>query len=57
MDQADYDDWRDVNGVRFPFQIRTSSGAPYDLVTRNFLQIRHSVPVADSLVRPPTAPR
>jgi hypothetical protein len=52
QEQVDYDDYRDVDGVRLPFQIRFSDGAPYSLVTRTFLQIRRNVPVADSLLRP-----
>ena len=53
QDQVDYDDYREVSGVQLPFLVRTTTGAPYDLVTRTFLQIRHNVPVADSLLRPP----
>jgi hypothetical protein len=56
QEQVDYEDYRLVDGVQFPFLVRSSTGAPYDLVTRVFLQIRHSVPVADSLLRPPPAP-
>jgi hypothetical protein len=52
-DQVDYDDYRSVNGVQFPFLIRTTDGASYDLVTKIFLQIRRSVPVDDALFRPP----
>ena len=55
MDQTDYDDYRDVNGVKLPFQMRAADGAPYSLVNRTFLQIRHNVAVPDSLLRPPTA--
>lgn len=53
QEQVDYDDYRDVNGVQFPFHIRTSDGAPYDTVSRTFLQVRRNVPVDDSLFRPP----
>ncbi len=53
QEQADYDDYRDVGGVQFPFRVVTSDGAPYDNVTRTFLQIRRSVPVDDALFRPP----
>ena len=48
-----YDDYREVNGVQVPFLVRSSTGAPYDMVTRAFLQIRPGVPVSDSLLRPP----
>ena len=44
-EQVDYDDYRDVNGVQLPFQVRTTEGAPYGLVTKTFLQIRRNVPV------------
>jgi len=52
-EQVDYDDYRDVGGVQFPFQIQTSEGAPYGLVTKTFLEIRRNVPVDDALFRPP----
>ncbi len=52
-DQVDYEDYRSVNGVQFPFVIRTTDGAPYDLVTKTFLQIRRNVPVDDALFRLP----
>jgi len=52
-DQVDYEDYRNVNGVQFPFLIRTTDGAPYDLVTKTILQIRRNVPVDDALFRPP----
>jgi hypothetical protein len=52
-DQVDYDDYRNVNGVQFPFHIETTEGAPYGLVTRTFLQIRRNVAVDDALFRPP----
>ena len=55
-EQIDYDDYREVNGVQLPFQVRFSDGAAYSTITRNFTQIRHNVPV-DSLLRPPAAPR
>jgi hypothetical protein len=53
-EQVDYDDYRDVNGLQMPFQVRISDGAPYDTVTRTFLQIRRNVPVDDALFRPPS---
>jgi hypothetical protein len=56
-DQVEYDDYRDVSGVQLPFRVRTSSGAPYDTVTRTFLQVRRNVVVDDALFRPPSGPR
>jgi len=56
-EQVDYDDYRDVNGLRMPFQIRTSDGAPYATVTRTIAEIRRDVAVDDALFRPPTGSR
>jgi hypothetical protein len=56
-DQVDYDDYRSVNGVQFPFHIQSTDGASYDLVTKIFLQIRRNVPVDDALFRPPGGTR
>jgi photosynthetic reaction center cytochrome c subunit len=56
-DQVDYDDYRDVNGVQMPFRIQTSDGAPYDTITRTFLEIKRDVPVDDAVFRPPSEPR
>jgi hypothetical protein len=57
QEQVDYDDYRDVTGVQLPFHVTTSDGAPYDTVTRTFLEIRRNVPVDDALFRPPSEPR
>jgi hypothetical protein len=54
QEQVEYDDYRAVSGVQLPFRVRTSSGAPYDTVTRTFLQIRRNVAVDDALFRPPS---
>ena len=56
-EQVDYDDYRDVGGVRMPFRVRISDGAPYSTTTRTILEIRRDVPVNDSLFRPPTTPK
>jgi Photosynthetic reaction centre cytochrome C subunit len=57
LEQVDYDDYRDVDGVQLPFRVQTSDGAPYDTVTRTFLQIRRNVAVEDALFRPPAGAR
>jgi hypothetical protein len=57
VEQVEYDDYRDVDGVKLPFFIRTSDGAPYSLVTRTFLEIRRDVAVDDALFRPPSGAR
>ena len=57
MEQVDYDEYRDVNGVQMPFRVRISDGAPYSTTTRTILEIRRNVPVSDTLFRPPTTSR
>jgi hypothetical protein len=57
QEQVDYDDYREVNGVQLPFQVRFADGGAYSLVTRNFTQIRHNVPVDEAFLRPPSVPR
>jgi hypothetical protein len=54
QEQVEYDDYRDVDGVKLPFRVQTSDGAAYDTVTRTFLRIRRNVPVDDALFRPPS---
>ncbi|HXT33291.1 MAG TPA: c-type cytochrome [Vicinamibacterales bacterium] len=56
-EQVDYEDYRDVGGVKLPFRVLTSDGASYDTVTRTFLQVRRNVAVDDALFRPPSEPR
>jgi hypothetical protein len=56
-EQVDYDDFRDVGGVRMPFLVRISDGAPYSTTTRTILEIRRNVPVDDALFRPPATAR
>jgi hypothetical protein len=54
QEQVDYDDYRDVDGVQVPFRVVTSDGAPYDTVTRTFLQVRRNVAIDEAVFRPPT---
>ena len=53
QNQVDYEDYRDVDGVKLPFTIITSNNAPYDTATRRFTRIAHGVPIDDALFRPP----
>lgn len=55
QEQVDYEDYRDVDGVRLPFRMLTSDGAPYATVSKTFLQIRRNVPVDETLFRPPAS--
>jgi photosynthetic reaction center cytochrome c subunit len=44
-EQVDFDDYRDVGGVKLPFLIRSSDVASYDTTTRTFTAIRTNVAV------------
>jgi hypothetical protein len=57
QEQVDYDDYRDVNGVRMPFRIRSSDGAPYDNVTRTLTAIQRGVAIDVERFRPPADAR
>jgi len=39
--------------VQMPFRVVTSDGAPYDTVTRTFLQIRRNAAIDEAAFRPP----
>jgi len=58
MEQVDYDDYRNLGGVKLPFRMRVSDGARYYALTRTFNEIRRGVAVDDAAFRlPPTAPQ
>jgi Photosynthetic reaction centre cytochrome C subunit len=52
-DQMDFEDYREVAGVRMPFTIRVSNSAPFDTSTRTFTAIVPGAPLDDSLFRRP----
>jgi len=55
-DQVDLEDYRDVDGVKFPFTIRVSSvdaGNPY--IVRKLTEIKLNAPVDDSKFNTPVA--
>lgn len=56
-EQTDFEDYREVDGVRLPFVIRTSNVDTWFSVTRRFTEVRHNVPVEDSAFRQPAPPR
>ncbi len=53
QEQADFEDYRDVNGVKLPFTIRTSELAAFATATRRFTEIRHDAAVDDALFKLP----
>lgn len=53
--QIDYEDYRDVNGVKLPFTIRISEIDTFFSSTRKFTEIKHNVPVDDAQFQLPAA--
>jgi hypothetical protein len=52
-EQVDFEDYRDVDGVKMPFTIRYSAIDTYDSWVRTFTEIKRNVPVEDTLFAPP----
>ena len=51
-EQVDFEDYRDVDGVKLPFIIRRSAIDTYDSWTRTFAEIKRNVAVDDALFAP-----
>jgi len=56
-EQIDFEDYRDVDGVKLPFTIRSSAIDTYDSWTRTFTEIKRNVAVDDSLFAQPVVPK
>jgi hypothetical protein len=52
-EQVDFDDYRDVDGVKLPFTIRVSAIDPFYSVTRKFTEIKLNVPIDDKRFNKP----
>ena len=52
-EQMDFEDYRDVDGVKLPFTIRQSSVDARDGWTRKYTEIKQNVPVEDARFNPP----
>jgi len=52
-EQVDFEDYRDVDGVKLPFIIRKSAIDTYDSWTRTFAELKRNVAVDDALFAPP----
>jgi hypothetical protein len=52
-EQVEFEDYRDVDGVKLPFTVRSSDTSTFSTATRRFTEIRHNVAVDDSLFAPP----
>jgi hypothetical protein len=56
-EQVDYEDYRDVDGLKLPFTIRITSIDSYFSSTRKFTEIKLNVPVDETKFnKPPPAP-
>jgi hypothetical protein len=54
-EQTDFEDYRDVDGVKLPFTVRVSSVDADRVSTRTFTEIKLNVPVDDSKFNKPAA--
>ncbi|HEV7902798.1 MAG TPA: c-type cytochrome [Pyrinomonadaceae bacterium] len=54
-EQIDYEDYRDVEGIKLPFTIRISGVDAFFDSTRKFTEIKHNVPVDDARFQMPAA--
>ena len=52
-EQVDFEDYRDVSGVRVPFTIRISAIDTFDSRTQNIAEVKHGVPVEDAIFEIP----
>jgi len=55
-EQIDFEDYRDVDGVKVPFTIRYSAIDTYNSWTRTFTEIKRNAVVEDTLFAMPVAP-
>jgi len=52
-EQVDFEDYRDVDGMKIPFTIRVQSIDPFNSSTRKFTEIKLNVPIDDSRFNKP----
>jgi hypothetical protein len=55
-EQIDFEDYRDVDGVKFPFVVRVSNIDTFNSYTRTITEVRHNVPVEDKRFDMPPPP-
>jgi hypothetical protein len=55
-EQVDYEDYRDVDGVKIPFTVRTSAIDTFNSQTRTVAEVKHGQPVEDKIFVMPPAP-
>ncbi len=55
-EQIDFEDYRDVDGMKIPFTIRIASIDPFYSSTRKFTEIKLNVPIDETKFNKPAAP-
>ncbi|MFL6256716.1 MAG: c-type cytochrome [Pyrinomonadaceae bacterium] len=55
-EQVDFEDYRDVDGVKLPFVVRVSTIDTFNSRTQTITEVKHGVPVEDSIFNMPPAP-
>jgi len=55
-EQVDFEDYRDVDGVKIPFTVRVSAIDTFNSHTRTITEFKHGQPVEDTLFAMPPAP-
>ena len=55
--QTDFEDYREVDGVKLPFTIRQSFVDYRNDWTRKYTEVKHNVPIEDAKFNPPPAPK
>jgi zinc protease len=51
--QTDYEDYRDVDGVKLPFVVKYAGADPESATTTVYKEIAHNTPVEDASFAPP----
>ena len=52
-EQVDFEDYREVDGMKMPFTIRVSAMDPFYSITRKFTEIKLNVPVDENRFNKP----
>lgn len=55
-EQTDFEDYREVDGVKLPFTVRQSFVDPWTGWTRKFTEVKHNVPVDETKFNMPSLP-
>ena len=55
-EEIDFEDYRDVEGMKLPFTIRISAIDPFYSSTRKFTEVKLNVPLDDAEFNKPPSP-